>query len=212
MASPVFTAIGIPARRCIVGTPRRESLPSSMSSCTRKALCSISRPAAAGNASSARPPSARAVAMHERRPQALARAVDEILHEPIQVPLRLPRRYAGRERIGEHARDTSRGARGSPPVPRSRRRLAPRRRRRAGHPAAWARTAAPRFAVGSTMRTSPTSSATALSVRSSASATAWANGATCSSSGRACSSSGDAPRRAWAATCMSESSHGRPAS
>ena len=35
-----------------------------MSSCTRKALCSISRPAAAGNASSARPPSARAVAMH----------------------------------------------------------------------------------------------------------------------------------------------------
>ena len=50
------------------------------------------------------------------------------------------------------------------------------------------------------------------SVRSSASATGFTNGATCSSNGRTCSRSGDAPRMAWAATCMSELSHGRPAS
>src|SRR5262249_19984465 len=32
----------------------------------------------------------------------LARRVDEILHEPIEVPLRLPCRHTGRKRIGEH--------------------------------------------------------------------------------------------------------------
>ena len=42
IASPVFTARGTPCSATIVGWLRRSSLPSSTSSCTRKALWSIS--------------------------------------------------------------------------------------------------------------------------------------------------------------------------
>ena len=102
MESPAFTAIGMPALRCIVATPRRQSLPSSMSSWTRKALCSISRPrggrkrihGAAAQRSRGRDA--------ERRAQTLARSLEEISHEPIEVPLRLPCRYALRQRVAEH--------------------------------------------------------------------------------------------------------------
>ena len=38
----------------------------------------------------------------QRGSQALARSVEEIPHEPVKVPLRLPGRNALRERIGEH--------------------------------------------------------------------------------------------------------------
>ena len=102
MESPAFTAIGIPALRCIVATPRRQSLPSSMSSWTRNALCSISRPAAAGSASSARPPSALAVAMHRAGRRPLPDRSKKIAHEPVKVALGLRGRNALRERVAEH--------------------------------------------------------------------------------------------------------------
>jgi hypothetical protein len=48
----------------MVGWSRRNSLPSSMSSWTRKALCKISSEAAEATALSASPPKARQVARH----------------------------------------------------------------------------------------------------------------------------------------------------
>ena len=38
----------------------------------------------------------------ERRPQAFARSIEEILHQGVEMPLRLQCRHAGRERAVEH--------------------------------------------------------------------------------------------------------------
>ena len=155
MESPVFTAIGIPARRCIVGAPRRESLPSSMSSCTRKALCSISRPAAAGNASSARPPSARAVAMHKAGRKPLPDRSMKSFTSPYRCRCGSQVGMPCRERVGEHVaipaqalQEIPSGPTISPATP------APRRRCRATAMLAGDRRIgrAP-HAVGSTVRT-----------------------------------------------------------
>ena len=73
---------------------------------------------AAGSASSARPPSARAVAMHSAGRSPLPDRSMKSFTSPIEVPLRLPVvGIAGRERVGQASRGTSRAAPGSPTGP-----------------------------------------------------------------------------------------------
>ena len=190
MESPAFTAIGIPARRCIVATPRRHSLPSSTSSCTRNALCSISRPAPAGSASSASPPSARAVAMHSAgrrplpdRPRNPAQAHTDAAAAPTsERPPRACRRSW---------RGTNPGARGSPSgpttssTPGTASATLIRRILRLGH----INQAAP-HRVGST----PIDHAQVDRAGRASRRWSLTNGVTFSNRGRACSRSGDAPR------------------
>jgi len=64
MASPTFTAMGIPCSACRVALPLRYSLPSSTSSWMRKALWKISMATAEFRASSGIPPKALQVEMH----------------------------------------------------------------------------------------------------------------------------------------------------
>ena len=94
MASPVFTAIGIPARRCIVGdaAPRVAAV---LDVVVHEKRVVQHFEAGGGGKRILRAATQRARGRDaQRRTQAFARAVDEIFHEPIEVPLRLPRRYA----------------------------------------------------------------------------------------------------------------------
>ena len=63
-ASPALRASPRPYSAVSVGRPRRRSLPSTMSSWTRKALCSSSIATATGRMSASLPPNARLVATH----------------------------------------------------------------------------------------------------------------------------------------------------
>ena len=63
-ASPALSASPRPYSAASVGRPRRRSLPSTMSSWTRKALCSSSMATATGTTSASLPPKARLVATH----------------------------------------------------------------------------------------------------------------------------------------------------
>ena len=145
------------------------------------------------------------------RAKTLARPVDELLHEPIQVPLRFPRRHAFCQRLGEHAAipdQSVQEARRAHDIAGGRHGVGGLDQHilQSGHISQ----AAPRRRRVDDVEQADVPRARRLR-GSSVSAMAWPNGATCSSRGRACSRSGDAPRKAWAATCTSEWSHGRPA-
>ena len=98
--SPALTAIGTPCSACIVGRPRRSSLSSSMSSCTRNALCSISMAVAdatrVGGVAAERPAGGQA----QRRPDALPVRDRWDDSGRVEVPLRLALRH-GRQQAGE---------------------------------------------------------------------------------------------------------------
>ena len=118
------------------GTPRRQSLPSSMSSWTRNPLCSISRPAAAGSASS-RPPAERSRGRDAQgRAQTFSRSLEEN---------RARARKGGAGALNSEFpprayrsafRGTSSGARESPPVRGSRSRPTEARRSSMSRPGA----------------------------------------------------------------------------
>ena len=93
---------GTPYSAWIVGWHRRrESLPSSTSSCTRKALCSISMPAAAGYASSVRPLGRERLRCRGPVSDPCRRGRAEVLHQPVEVFLRLEPSARGEERPGD---------------------------------------------------------------------------------------------------------------
>ena len=102
MASPVFTAIGTPARRCIVGNAA-PPVAAVFNVVVHEKRVMQHFQAGGGGKRILRAAAQRARGRDAQgRSQALARPVDEILHEPIQVPLRFPRRYAFCQRIGQH--------------------------------------------------------------------------------------------------------------
>ena len=102
MASPVFTAIGIPD----AAMHRRHAAPrvTAVFDVVVHEKCVVQHFQAGGGGKRILRAAAQRArgrdAERGRRP--LPDSVDEVLHEPIQVPLRFPRRYAFCKRIGEH--------------------------------------------------------------------------------------------------------------
>ena len=118
----------------------------------------------------------------QRRPQALAGAIDEILDEPVEMPLRLPCRYACRQRVGQHLAIPAEAIQ----EPGRSDDLAAARNRvgdSSGGYCGVGTYAEPRLTVGSSRRQS-VALTTAPLLASIASKTGPTNGATCSSSGR----------------------------
>ena len=103
MESPAFTAIGIPARRCIVGNAAPQF--AAVLDVVVHEKCVVQHFQARGGREARpphRPPSARAVAMHSAGRRPLPDRPKKSLHKPIEMPLRLPRRNARRERVVDH--------------------------------------------------------------------------------------------------------------
>ena len=88
-ASPAFSASPRPYSAASVGRPRRRSLPSTMSSWTRKALCSSSIATATGRTSRVAAAEGAARRHAQRRPERLARPARVLARDAVEPAVRL---------------------------------------------------------------------------------------------------------------------------